>query len=147
MFSEVEGWEFWKPTEFRRQFLAGTLEKFDFVFTYSSLEHSGLGINNREILLTHSITSRPPGRYGDPLNPWGDLMAVGEAWCVASEGAKMAIGVPTTRQPEGVLAFNAHRIYGTLNYPYLVGYPFKWNCQLNFAKGFSIASFYCFSLC
>ena len=52
-------------------------------------------------------------------------MAVAEAWCVASEGAKMAIGVPTTRQPEGVLAFNAHRIYGTLNYPYLVGYPFN----------------------
>ena len=41
--SEVEGWEFWKPTEFRRQYLAGTLERFDFVFTYSSLEHCGLG--------------------------------------------------------------------------------------------------------
>ena len=41
--SEVDGWEFWKPSELRRKYLAGTLENFDFVFTYSSLEHSGLG--------------------------------------------------------------------------------------------------------
>ena len=47
-------------------------------------------------------------------------MAVAEAWCVSSEGAKMAIGVPTTLQPEGILAFNAHRIYGKLDYPHLV---------------------------
>ena len=47
-------------------------------------------------------------------------MAVAEAWCVSSEGAKMAIAVPTTLQPEGILAFNAHRIYGKLNYPHLV---------------------------
>ena len=47
-------------------------------------------------------------------------MAVAEAWCVSSDEAKMAIAVPTLPQPEGVLAFNAHRIYGTLNYPYLV---------------------------
>ena len=47
-------------------------------------------------------------------------MAVAEAWCVSSDEAKMAIAVPTSPQPEGVLAFNAHRIYGTLNYPYLV---------------------------
>ena len=24
------------------------------------------------------------GRYGDPLNPWGDIMAVAEAFCVTS---------------------------------------------------------------
>ena len=42
--SEFENWEFWKPKEFRRKYLAGTLEKFDFVFTYSSIEHSGLGM-------------------------------------------------------------------------------------------------------
>ena len=50
-------------------------------------------------------------------------MAVAEAWCVTTEEAKIAIGVPTTPQPEGILAFNAHRIYGTLNYPYLVIKP------------------------
>ena len=42
--SEFENWEFWKPKEFRRKYLDGTLEKFDFVFTYSSVEHSGLGM-------------------------------------------------------------------------------------------------------
>ena len=60
------------------------------------------------------------GRYGDPLNPWGDIMAVAEAWCVTTDQAKLAIGVPVSFQKTGTLAFNAHRIYGTLNYPYLV---------------------------
>ena len=35
---------------------------FDVTVTFSSLEHSGLG------------------RYGDPLNPWGDLIASARAW-------------------------------------------------------------------
>ena len=100
--SGVPGWTILTPDQFRRSYLAGSLRTFHAVFSYSSVEHSGLG------------------RYGDTLNPWGDLMAVAEAWCVSSEGAKMAIGVPTTLQPEGILAFNAHRIYGKLNYPHLV---------------------------
>ena len=29
----------------RKKYLSGTLEKFDFVFTYSSVEHSGLGMD------------------------------------------------------------------------------------------------------
>jgi len=37
-------------------FLNNELGHFDGVITYSSLEHSGLG------------------RYGDALNPWGDLV-------------------------------------------------------------------------
>ena len=46
-------------------------------------------------------------------------MAVAEAWCVTTDQAKLAIGVPTSL--EGTLAFNAHsRIYSTLYYPYLV---------------------------
>ena len=47
-------------------------------------------------------------------------MAVAEAWCVTTDQAKLAIGVPVSLQKTGSLAFNAHRIYGTLNYPYLV---------------------------
>ena len=35
---------------------------FDAVVSFSSLEHSGLG------------------RYGDALNPWGDLIASAQAW-------------------------------------------------------------------
>ena len=37
---------------------------FDVVVTYSSIEHSGMG------------------RYGDPLNPWGDLIASARAWYI-----------------------------------------------------------------
>jgi hypothetical protein len=52
------------PAEFRKRYLAGTLGLFDVIVTHSSLEHSGLG------------------RYGDALNPWGDILAVARAWCV-----------------------------------------------------------------
>merc|ERR1711884_264997 len=107
--SEIPGWEFWTPSVFRKKYLSGTLEKFDFVFTYSSVEHSGLG------------------RYGDPLNPWGDIMAVAEAWCVTTDQAKLAIGVPTSLEERGTLVFNLHRIYGKHNYPYLVSnWQYEW---------------------
>ena len=43
--SDLPGWEFWTPSVLREKYLAGTLEKFDFVFTYSSVEHSGLGMD------------------------------------------------------------------------------------------------------
>ena len=61
-----------------------------------------------------------PGRYGDSLNPWGDIMTVAQAWCVSTPQAEMAIGVAVTRAKEGTLAFNAGRIYSAQNYPYLV---------------------------
>ena len=41
--SEHPAWELIRPSEFRRRYLEGTLDKFDAVFTYSSVEHSGLG--------------------------------------------------------------------------------------------------------
>ena len=54
----------------------GALEPFDALGSVSSVEHSGLG------------------RYGDALNPWGDLMAVARAWCIAKPGAQFLLGVP-----------------------------------------------------
>ena len=48
-------------------------------------------------------------------------MTVAGAWCVTTDEAQMAIGVPVTRsEGPGVLAFNACRIYSAFNYPYLV---------------------------
>ena len=47
-------------------------------------------------------------------------MAVAEAWCVTTDQAKLAIGVPTSLEERGTLVFNLHRIYGKYNYPYLV---------------------------
>ena len=49
------------------------------------------------------------------------MMTVAGAWCVTTDEAQMAIGVPVTRsEGPGVLAFNACRIYSAYNYPYLV---------------------------
>ncbi len=42
------------PRDFFASLLNGSLDRFDAMASYSSLEHSGLG------------------RYGDALNPWGD---------------------------------------------------------------------------
>ena len=50
-----------QPEEFRRRW--AELPRFDAVVTYSSVEHSGLG------------------RYGDALNPWGDVLEIARARC------------------------------------------------------------------
>ena len=34
-------------------------------------------------------------RYGDSLNPWGDLIAMARAWCVLKPGGKALIGKVT----------------------------------------------------
>ena len=44
IFSEYPGYSFMRPREFRERFLNKTLDSFDVIFTYSSLEHSGQGI-------------------------------------------------------------------------------------------------------
>merc|ERR1719422_1756429 len=41
--SEHPDWVFMRPNEFRQKYFDGTLDTFDAVFSYSSLEHSGLG--------------------------------------------------------------------------------------------------------
>jgi hypothetical protein len=46
------------PVEAARRFLARNLTLVDFIWTYSSLEHDGLG------------------RYGDPINPYTDLESI-----------------------------------------------------------------------
>ena len=46
------------PFEFQQKYLNGTLGLFDGIVTFSSVEHSGLG------------------RYGDALNPWGDIITI-----------------------------------------------------------------------
>jgi len=103
-------WSFIKPREFREKFLQGRLDTFDVVFSYSSLEHSGLG------------------RYGDPVNPWADIMTVAQAYCVTSPDAKFAIAVPTSvTLNEDYIPYNAHRIYGPVMYPFLMtNWKFIW---------------------
>ena len=50
---------------------------FDAVISYSSLEHSVLG------------------RYGDPINPWADLITMSRAWCITKPRGRALIAVPT----------------------------------------------------
>ena len=72
---------------------------FDAVVSFSSIEHSGLG------------------RYGEALNPWGDLITMAKAWCLTKLGGKFLIGKSKTckefyirghttlREREGVAKF------------------------------------------
>jgi Caenorhabditis protein of unknown function, DUF268 len=86
-----------QPHEFREQYLAaGTLQHFDGIVSHSSLEHSGLG------------------RYGDALNPWGDVLAVARAWCVTKPGGFLYLGLPTGKD---AIVSNWHRVYGRLRWP------------------------------
>lgn len=79
--------------------LDATDQTFDAVFSYSSLEHDGLG------------------RYGDPINPNGDLERMNKLRGLVRPGGKLYLGVPTG--PD-FLVFNAHRIYGPRRFPRLV---------------------------
>jgi Caenorhabditis protein of unknown function, DUF268 len=81
------------PSAARAAFAEGTLPLFDAVVTFSSVEHSGLG------------------RYGDALNPWGDLQTIARAWCITKAGGGLLLGVPVG--PDSI-AFNAHREYGPI---------------------------------
>jgi predicted SAM-dependent methyltransferase len=66
--------------------------QFDMVVSVSSLEHSGLG------------------RYGDELNPRGDIDAAEEVYCMLKPGGYFLISMPYVRRSN--LVWNAHREYG-----------------------------------
>jgi hypothetical protein len=72
------------------------LEEFDTVASFSSLEHAGLG------------------RYGDPINPNGDIEAVRQIHCMLKPGGLFFLGLPTSNDGSSYIEFNAHRIYGTV---------------------------------
>jgi len=63
----------------------------DIAISFSSFEHDGLG------------------RYGDPLNPDGDLDAMRIAYRHLKNDGRLWLGVP---QGLDCLVWNAHRIYG-----------------------------------
>lgn len=88
------------PLEFRKAFASNTLGKFSAIVTFSSVEHSGLG------------------RYGDALNPWGDILTIARAWCVAEDDASLTVGVMYDNEND-YIKFNAGRWYGRTRYPYL----------------------------
>lgn len=105
------------PDKFRQAFLDDKLGKFDAIISYSSLEHSGLG------------------RYGDALNPFGDIMAVARAWCVTKPAGTMTLGLSSMGDKD-LVYFNAGRIYGPNRWPYVttnwarVNYTSRWTDEV-----------------
>jgi hypothetical protein len=91
------------PSKMRELYLSNQVQQFDAVVTFSSVEHSGLG------------------RYGDSLNPWGDLQTLARAWCVSKPDAALVIAVPgiELERPDDSINFNGHRVYGPIMYSHL----------------------------
>ena len=73
--------------------------KYDVVLSISSLEHDGLG------------------RYGDPINPKGDLEAMARLKSFLKPNGVLFLAVPMG--PDAVV-WNAHRIYGRKRFPVLI---------------------------
>lgn len=71
----------------------------DSTITISSVEHSGLG------------------RYGDPLDPDGDLKAMKELLDRTKTGGLCFLAVPMGKDQ---ILWNAHRVYGRLRFPMLI---------------------------
>ena len=71
------------------------IEEYDNAATFSSLEHSGLG------------------RYGDPLDPNGDIKAVKQVHCMIKPDGIFFLGLITSNDNSSYIEFNAHRVYGT----------------------------------
>ena len=69
------------------------LEKrvYDGVLAISSLEHFGLG------------------RYGDPLDPWGDIRAIDDIRDALKPWGKVIMSIPCGKDE---LIWNKHRVYG-----------------------------------
>jgi hypothetical protein len=71
-------------------------EQYDAIFSYSSIEHSGLG------------------RYGDPLNPNGDIETMQQIHKHLKDYGLAFIGIPIGKD---LVCWNAHRIYGNIRLP------------------------------
>ena len=69
---------------------------FDVIVSYSSIEHSGLG------------------RYGDPLDPDGDIKTMEITHKNLKEDGLLIWGGPVGHD---ALVWNAHRIYGKIRLP------------------------------
>jgi hypothetical protein len=72
---------------------------FQAAFSISSFEHDGLG------------------RYGDPLNPNGDLATMQRMKSIVETGGLLFLAVPVA---EDAVVWNAHRIYGPIRLPMLL---------------------------
>ncbi len=72
---------------------------FDAIISISSIEHDGLG------------------RYGDPINPWGDFQAIQSHKRMLKKDGLMFLSIPVGKDE---LVWNAHRVYGRIRLPLLL---------------------------
>ena len=86
--------------------------KFDAVFSISTFEHDGLG------------------RYGDPIDPDGDLRAMRYVRDnLLNDKGLLYLSVPVGLDR---IFWNAHRIYGVYRWPKLIeGFEIVYSCGLN----------------
>ncbi len=96
------------PVEFYdyRPVRLGLSDLNDFHADLSSLPFSNESIHSLSCM--HVIEHIGLGRYGDPINSIGDLMAAAELTRVLAIGGSLIIVVPVGRPN---IVFNAHRIY------------------------------------
>ena len=89
------------PTDFanKQQSANNKRQFFDSVWSYSSIEHDGLG------------------RYRDPLNPYGDFQTMTKISCLLKPGGLLFLGVPL--HINDFIQFNLHRLYGPIRLPLL----------------------------
>jgi hypothetical protein len=78
---------------------ANIKNEYDVIISYSSIEHSGLG------------------RYGDDLDPNGDLTTMQVVHNILKKDGQLFLGVPVGLD---TLVWNAHRIYGEKRLPMLL---------------------------
>ncbi|KAF7633593.1 hypothetical protein Mgra_00007002, partial [Meloidogyne graminicola] len=71
-------------------------DNFDFIASFSSIEHSGLG------------------RYGDPIDPIGDIREMQKIRCILKPGGLFFLGIPVGQDDVG---YNCHRTYGRIRLP------------------------------
>jgi len=76
-----------------------SVKKFDAAFSISSFEHDGLG------------------RYKDPLNPDGDILAMKNMKLLLKDNGIIFLSVPIGRD---TLVWNSRRIYGKIRLPLLL---------------------------
>ena len=53
------------------------------------------------------------GRYGDPLEPYGDYEAVQQVHCMLKPGGILFLGLPASNDDSSYIEYNAHRVYGS----------------------------------
>jgi len=70
--------------------------KYDIVLSYSSIEHSGLG------------------RYGDKIDPDGDIKTMNSIFNHLSDTGIFCLGIPVSGKD--ALSWNAHRQYGPIRF-------------------------------